>query len=91
MTALTDVEQHMRDVLKLALLDEYEHGMRDAFTIVSAGLEASLKTAKNMPEAKDCLLGLEAALHVVNGLRDELKNQSIANTVTETNGEKSDG
>lgn len=71
------------------ILFEYDRGFSDAFNAITAGLEASLEKAKDMSDAKPLLLGLESAVYVVKGLKEEL--DKVRNTEPETTGEKSDG
>jgi hypothetical protein len=74
------------------LLVEYEFGFNSAFSVITSGLEVSLAKAREMPEAQNCLVGLESAIYVVKGLKEEFDKLSIAaNTVTETLGENTNG
>jgi hypothetical protein len=81
--------EEMKQDLALSMLDEYDRGFNDAFAAIAGGLDAALEKAREIPQAKPLIEGLDSAVYVVKGLKEEL--DKVRNTEPETTGEKSDG
>jgi len=81
----------MRDTIKVAMLDEYDHGFNDAANAINAGLIEALAKSRTMTQAEPLIPGLETAVYIVDGLVKGLKEALKSNTVTETNGENTNG
>lgn len=70
----------LKSDIQQQLINEYNHGFDDAFKVITAGLEASLKKAQSMPNATNFLDGQTLALHVVKEIREEFNKQVNKNT-----------